>query len=125
MSPATRKCRILGQDFKVRWMAGSTFLKVNKAFIEKYDLSPAGLLGRCDVNLNRIDIRLDVDGEPLPDDRLREILWHEIKHGLLDQIGLPVQVEEEDLVRSLSAAECCVFRDNRWLIPHLFGGTLS
>jgi hypothetical protein len=75
--------------------------------------------GRLDGEIcyGQSEIHLD---DKLDDFGRKQVLWHEIFHGILTQAGMQIKrKEEESLVDALSYGIISVLEDNPWLVREL------
>lgn len=57
--------------------------------------------------------------EGMPKDRERDILWHEIKHAISDEMNARLKEEQ---IKIMATGELAVLRDNPWLAEYLTDG---
>lgn len=107
----------MGVPFKVLKIAGKKW-RIEPSLDFEDDCYGSTKVGLC---LIQYDPRLPVD-------RLRDIIWHEVKHACAWDSGLShfltddkVDVNEEMIVRCLTPIELQVMRDNPKLTKYLLG----
>lgn len=60
------------------------------------------LIGTVNVPLGKVHIALNIDGEPVKEDMLEIVTYHEVIHAALDLGGFPDEYKNEALISTLA-----------------------
>lgn len=69
----------------------------------KHGSMDSDCVGTCSSVLGQITIRNHWDGRAIPEDSQEQILYHEVVHAILDEIGQTELNKDETFVQAFSA----------------------
>lgn len=97
--------------YEILWLPEKEFLALHP--------DEAGAIGLYNHALQKIHIRLELDGIPLAEPKVREVLLHEVLHWQFAVLGLYDEPMEEQAVTALARGVLNMFHYNPWLKQEL------